>query len=160
MTNEEAIKQLLDAEHCLAGHGDLWDVDMEAFEAAIKALKQQSCEDCISRAGALRHRRIIYDDDGIGYNVVSVDEIEKLPSVTPKYTDEEIDKAQAIEQAYISKIVELTVEELKRPKGEWISKPLVYGVTYCSECDFELKINNTNYCPNCGAKMTESEDKE
>jgi hypothetical protein len=42
MTREEAIKQLSDAEHCLAGHGDLWDVDMEAFDMAIKALKQDS----------------------------------------------------------------------------------------------------------------------
>ena len=38
-------------------------------------------------------------------------------------------------------------------EGHWISKPHVYGVTYCSECDFELKIDDTNYCPNCGAKM-------
>jgi len=44
-------------------------------------------------------------------------------------------------------------------KGHWLHRPHVYGVTYCSICDFELKIDNTNYCPNCGAKM-ESEDKE
>ena len=49
MTREEAIKQLLDAEHCLAGHGDLWDEDMEAFEMAIKALQAESCEDAVSR---------------------------------------------------------------------------------------------------------------
>jgi Zn finger protein HypA/HybF involved in hydrogenase expression len=47
MTREEAIKQLSDAEHCLAGHGDLWDVDMEAFDMAIKALKQNSILDKI-----------------------------------------------------------------------------------------------------------------
>lgn len=41
----------------------------------------------------------------------------------------------------------------KPRKGKWISKPHVYGVSYCSECDFELKIDDTNYCPNCGAKM-------
>ena len=38
-------------------------------------------------------------------------------------------------------------------KGHWITRPHVYGITYCSECDFELKIDDTNYCPNCGAKM-------
>lgn len=43
--------------------------------------------------------------------------------------------------------------EQKPRKGKWISKPHVYGVTYCSECNFELKIDDTNYCPNCGAKM-------
>jgi hypothetical protein len=38
-----------------------------------------------------------------------------------------------------------------------LRRPHVYGVTYCSICDFELKIDNTNYCPHCGAKM-ESEE--
>lgn len=36
-------------------------------------------------------------------------------------------------------------------KACWITRPHVYGVTYCSWCDFELKIDNTNYCPNCGS---------
>ena len=48
--------------------------------------------------------------------------------------------------------------EQKPRKGEWISKPHVYGVTYCSECDFELKIDDTNYCPNCGAKMVDPQE--
>ena len=50
--------------------------------------------------------------------------------------------------------------EQKPRKGEWISKPHVYGVTYCSECDFELKIDDTNYCPNCGAKMDKEKEEE
>ena len=41
----------------------------------------------------------------------------------------------------------------ERKRGKWIHKPNVYGVAYCSECDFELHINNTNFCPNCGARM-------
>lgn len=39
--------------------------------------------------------------------------------------------------------------------GRWTHKPNVYGVAYCSECDYELRINNASYCPNCGAKMDE-----
>lgn len=61
----------------------------EAIEKAYelgKAEMQQPCEDCISRKEALRHRHIIYDDDGVGYSVVRVDEIEQLPSVTPQQT--------------------------------------------------------------------------
>lgn len=50
--------------------------------------------------------------------------------------------------------------EFEPQKGHWITRPHIYGVAFCSECGFELKINNTNYCPNCGAKMVESEDKE
>ena len=39
--------------------------------------------------------------------------------------------------------------------GRWIIKPHIYNVAYCSECDFELHINDTPYCPNCGARMEE-----
>lgn len=42
------------------------------------------CEDAISRAEALRHSHIEYDDDGEGHRVVYVEDIEELPSVTPK----------------------------------------------------------------------------
>lgn len=37
--------------------------------------------------------------------------------------------------------------------AKWEHKDGIYGVVYCSHCDFELKGNNTNYCPYCGAKM-------
>lgn len=56
--------------------------------------------------------------------------------------------------------VEIAIEALKdRPKGEWIvlgewvSRSGCYGVAYCSECNYELRGNNTNFCPNCGAEM-------
>ena len=62
----------------------------------------------------------------------SIDAIRVLPSVTPQ-----------------------------EPKtGHWISKPHIYGVAFCSECDFELRVNDTNYCPNCGAKMVEPQESE
>lgn len=37
--------------------------------------------------------------------------------------------------------------------GWWVSKEGIYGVVYCSICDFELKIDNTPRCPNCGSRM-------
>ena len=37
--------------------------------------------------------------------------------------------------------------------GEWMLKPNIYGVAYCSVCDFELHTDDTNFCPNCGARM-------
>lgn len=40
-----------------------------------------------------------------------------------------------------------------RPRGEWVSKEGVHGAAYCSECDYELRVNNTNFCPNCGVDM-------
>lgn len=39
--------------------------------------------------------------------------------------------------------------------GHWDVKDGVYGVAYCSDCGYELKANDTNYCPSCGAKMDE-----
>ena len=45
-------------------------------------------------------------------------------------------------------------------KGHWITRPHIYGVAFCSECGFELKINNTNYCPNCGCRMVEPQESE
>ena len=55
-------------------------------------------------------------------------------------------------EEYINSLPLVTPQESKT--GHWISRPHIYGVAFCSKCGFELKINNTNYCPNCGAKMT------
>ena len=40
-----------------------------------------------------------------------------------------------------------------RPKGEWEHEDGVYGLAFCSNCEFELRMNDTNFCPNCGADM-------
>ena len=37
--------------------------------------------------------------------------------------------------------------------GKWTHKPDVYGVVYCSECNYELHANSTSFCSNCGARM-------
>ena len=47
----------------------------------------------------------------------------------------------------------------ERIRGRWIEKPHVHGVAYCSLCDYELHTNDTNFCPNCGAYMGDSDDK-
>lgn len=123
MTREEAIEILSDVgdiNRCCAE-------DAEALDMAIKALEQQPCEDCISRQEALSHKHIVYDDDGIGYSVVRVDEIMALPSVQPT-----------------------------RPTGKWIDIGDEGLVFKCSLCGNKKTIES-NYCPNCGARMAESE---
>lgn len=137
-----------------------------ALDEAIKALEQQPCEDCISREAVLN----IFNEWFATCNIADKREspkakIKALPSVKPKYTDEEIDKAQAVEQAYVDKMVELAVEETKRPKGKWIDEydeVEIYnagGFTenkhigwICSECGRFVKMCE-KYCPSCGAKM-------
>lgn len=63
-------------------------------------------------------------------------EIGELPPVTPKYTDEEIDRAQAVEQAYVDKMVELAVEESRR---EWLNSFDTSSATKCFEAVNILK---------------------
>jgi len=55
--------------------------------------------------------------------------------------------------AVITTVREIPSAEPERKKGEWLLKPNIYGVAYCSGCDYELHTNNTNFCPNCGADM-------
>ncbi len=62
--------------------------------------------------------------------------VNDLSPVKPKYTDEEIDKAQAVEQAYVDKMVELAVEELRR---EWLNSFDTSSATKCFEAVNLLK---------------------
>ena len=136
-----------------------------------KLLKELAeSEDCISREAALEQAR----DYGSNTFLIPVNSIKALPPVIPKFTDEEIDRAQAVEQAYIDKMVELVAEEAKRPKGKWISHrehcenlgamPNGLGAyQWCSNCDCAIDVrewqrNHYNFCPNCGADMRESEE--
>lgn len=47
--------------------------------------------------------------------------------------------------------------ETTQKTGKWIIKDGIYGVAYCNLCDYELHTNDTNFCPNCGAKMQKEE---
>lgn len=135
----------------------------EVRRAYDKLRDLQRCEDCVSRQ-AIIDKATSWDThftDSERY--VSLSDIMALPPVTPKYTDEEIDKAQAIEQAYADKMVELAVEGLKRQKGKWIDIRVIKSFHYdgeprvrCSRCGNEEEWSS-NYCPNCGAEMEDAE---
>lgn len=166
MTNERAVEILnLDLDIL----GQYGCETAEAYKMAIKALEAQPCEDCISRQAVID---FIIDNYGVGFNSLTNGIRDYLPSVTPKYTDEEIDKAQAVEQAYVDKMVELAVEETKRQKGKWILNDYqgVQAVGYlryhCSECGREIcskyhgkisLLKEYPYC-HCGAEMEGEED--
>ena len=129
MSIEEAIKHGQEQLEIFGGeHG-------EFIKVAIKALEQEPTTkndlgvDCISRKAALD---ITWQDPSYSdpLNVLTEvrDKIRELPSVTPQ-----------------------------EPKtGHRVSGDLLGGL-YCSECMTCLK-DYFNYCPNCGAKMTETED--
>ena len=162
----------------LAGDYKCWDNRLTWEEALElnRMLEAQPSEDCISRQAVLDvinfEDKWLFDANGhnanthIAFNGLE-SRVKALPSVTPKYTDEEIDKAQAVEQAYVDKMVELAVEETKRPKGKWIGeKPYpicdkcgcnIYE-EYISCSDFAEIYKPMNYCPNCGAEMGGADD--
>ena len=132
-------------------------------EEKIYGQPKEPCEDCISRKAELDGLASIAKakaksnaQKALMGRVMYF--TEQLPPVIPKYTDEEIDRAQAVEQAYIDKMVELAVEELKRPKGKWIYKndnKLIasdMGYWQCSICEEGKLLYESAYCPNCGAK--------
>lgn len=175
MTAEEAVKILRfeqeQVEHRLDGCSDTQENRniYEAFRMAIQALEQQprtnlakTSQDCISRTELLakideeRKHLLELKMDGAEHIIVHHARriIEDMPSVTPQYTDEEIDKIQAVEQAYVDKMVELAVEETKRPKGKWIHDN-------CSICGYGVRPwNNTPYCPHCGSYNAENKENE
>ena len=68
---------------------------------------------------------------------------------------DEFDTKWGASQELIEKVIDSApaadVEPVRH--GRWVSKEGIYGVVYCSICDFELKIDNTPRCPKCGAKM-------
>ena len=161
MTREEAINQLQDAKD---GYKEF--LTDEALDMAIKALEQESCEDCISRQ-ALKRKLQEHHDFFIhaygGFSNMSrndksrVDEINNCiamvvnePSVTPK----EKTGHWIVDWSATSRLTR--------------DRSLTYEYrVHCDRCGYRWDYTTdkkgslvSNYCPNCGARMIESEDKE
>lgn len=132
MTREEAIAFFRDMNECTYGN-------LEAVDMAIKALKQEPCEDCVSRKAVLNTlNRIdsVLDDNRTveTYKELLIACYNDLPPVTPAHKT-----------------------------GRWIRneerKPLKYGYELiikgkCSNCgEVFSETYKMNYCPNCGARI-------
>ena len=160
MTNEKAIyfldkrkKELLEKQDSKEGFEFIKALaEIRSLEMAIQALEQQPSEDCISREEV---RKVLSNEvfelmklhttnpeenpkaDAMAHGVNwSLNTLMELPSVHPKYTDEEIDKAQAVEQAYVDKMVELAVEESRK---KWLESFDTSSATKCFEAVNLLK---------------------
>ena len=126
----EVIKVSKGAVKARQGRFVIYDVEwlkknFYATEEKIYGQPKEPCEDCISREAVInavcawgtkkeRNSELMITMAEVKQSIADI--LADLSSVTPKYTDEEIDKAQAAEQAYIDKMVELRVEELKNRK--------------------------------------------
>ena len=139
--DEEAIKILKDIlEEATETEDSICYVtsgDADALKAAIQALEQQPCEDCISRQAVLDNAYAYGNGlEPEGY-CVNVEDIQALPPVTPL-----------------------------RPKGKWIHWTDDYkDYVTCSCCEYGeegevLLSDKTPFCPICGADMREGEDEE
>ena len=117
--------------------------DIDALKMAIKALKQEPCEDAISREAVDKY-------------------IAKL--LSDYLYDEERDRLEKL-SAYLWELPSVTPS---RRKGRWI----IYNYpghecVYCSSCKEEYYEDDLymggsdfpRYCPNCGAEMEITNDK-
>lgn len=135
MTREEAINHLKTVAKSAIDSGyDSAVVD--AVDMAREALEQEPCEDAVSRE-AVEDIVMWYDGQG-----EMLDEIQKLPSVQPK---------------------QKTEHWIEDTNGTYTDNHDTWECSECGHAQILLegtpKDNDYNYCPNCGAKMAESEDK-
>ena len=146
MTNEEAIKRL---KSDIYKYSDFTENPNEnefwtAFDMAIKALEQQSCEDAISRQAV----------------DILVDELARAIS------DERccMSRGRSTE-TIMQDILELPPVTPQPKMGRWVkTSKAVMGegyMWYCDKCEYEVYQDSSRdypsekYCPNCGAKMQE-----
>lgn len=119
-----------------------------AYEAGVKdGLEQEPCEDVVSRSEIKKIAKEMYLE--VANMELDVNTISDCISYTAS-------KCREVLERKLQALNSVTPQEPK--KGHWITRPHVFGVAYCSECGFELKIDNTIFCPNCGADMREDEE--
>ena len=165
MTKKEAIKKLKDILEEATETDDsvcyVTSDDADALNMAIKALEQEPCEDAISRqavdtlvdelARAISDERC-YMSRGRDTSTI-IRDIRHLPPVKPQV----ICPSHGIDcedcPAYNPKTT-----------GHWIWELEDWNKWTCSECGFSKRTDihvklDDKFCPNCGARMSESEDK-
>ena len=135
MTNQLARNILSELKVLMTKEKEPLLEEQEALDMAISALKQEPCEDAISREDVIKLVECSgYDLQFRTDNADMCDDVRKLPSVTPS-----------------------------RRKGHWIEERDDYGEIqgwHCSNCYEDSGFTTDckwDSCPNCGADMRESE---
>lgn len=146
MTREEAIRIIKivlavaeDFEIIVQGEEFTKEKCKEAVEIVTKALEQEPCDDAISRQAV---DDAIYEySRSCDVNYAQIMEfIEKIPPVTPQYTEAEIQKMQELEQAEIQKAYELGKAEMQ-PCEDAISRQAAIDAIRKCHCEEWVKAD-------------------
>lgn len=152
MTLEQAIDRYTNNAEYERIHGSLQGcLDFRQLAEWLKdykrLLEQQPCDDVVSREMAINS---LIDNTYLdGYDLAealdAIENKEKLPSVTPK---QKTGKWEWVQYDYNPKL------------GNWNCSECRSVVIECVGKEEKGGIPLYKYCPQCGAKMQESEDKE
>jgi len=148
MTNEEAIELLYDIQTD-AVYNVLSD-EKEALEMAIKALEKQPCDDCISREATI---------EAISKKYIGGKGAMKNAPINDLYAD-------GLEEA-VDAVWDMPSVTPEAKTGRWVAQDIHNCHTdfKCSACGYIHSFMHLygkptadyTYCPNCGARMAESE---
>ena len=138
MTREEAIV-ILKRKTTIPNDGEDFDYISEAFDIAIKALEQQTCEDAISRQAAIDAANKVIERDTSGNN--------------------DVVNAMIAWSAYIKSLPPVAPQS---KTGHWIVHDHGLDAKYyqCSICKGFDRDKKRKYCKWCGAKMVEPQESE
>lgn len=131
---EIMVMRKIDVLNNLKGHV-LWPQSYHLSEAeaevCIKALEQEPCNDAINRQTVL-------------------DEISDYNNDLDYTTNELYDRVKRMSSV-----------NTQSKTGQWSHDGSHWKNRFiCSECGYKLFDEPTNYCPNCGARMVESQESE
>ena len=128
MTKEQKIEMLINLKNSNGAFTGYTNGFYELIDELIELLKQEPCEDAISRTDLIRKLQA-WDTKANGIPNYAWSVINELPSVRPK---------ENIGQENI---------------GHWIQSVVRGTESYiCSECYSECCYIPTNYCPTCGSR--------
>lgn len=169
MTREEAI-EVIKAYRDKLTHSvsNQLDGDIEAFNMAIEALKQEPCDDAISRQAVVGYLCTHCPDDAECFNDCDdIKNIKALPSINSqepktekviKMRDATPEERESIEK-YVKSISKLTGVnfwdlEQEPETGRW--KRIGYDIYECSICGQDVMTSDIcayRHCHCCGTKM-------
>ena len=147
MNNNEAKRVILEADSCFCKHGAYKDCHSgckyrEALDAAVKALEQEPTTK--NNLGVDKFDKAINQSD-----------LEEwIMETFPDWCEGDV----RLIMNHMDEMPPVTPQEPKT--GHWNEIPKYKDIAWqCSECEHFTTMKH-NYCPNCGAKMIESQESE